>query len=154
MYCRKWRLKLNYDKCKVIVFSNRKVNKNKINVSIEGHVLPFEDEYKYIGIIFSFNGRFIKALNRLKNQAEKAMYATIRNMRRLHLPIDLQLTNYVVWQWGVGVPKKWYFGKNTFYLKKNYTMFEQKYSECNSIWREWTPSYFIRGEAKNGNILG
>ena len=52
IYCRKWRLKLNYDKSKVIVFSNRKVNKNKINLSIEGHVLPLEDEYKYLGIIF------------------------------------------------------------------------------------------------------
>ena len=47
-YCRKWRLKLNYDKWKVIIFSNRKVNKNKINLSIEGHVITLVDEYKYL----------------------------------------------------------------------------------------------------------
>ena len=73
IYCRKRRLKLNYDKCKVIIFSYRKINTSKINISIEGQVLTLKDEYKYLGIIFSLNVRFTKAVNRLKNQAEKTL---------------------------------------------------------------------------------
>ena len=83
---------MDYDKCKVIVFSNRKVITNIIDLYNEGYVLTLVDEYKYLGIIFSFNVRFIKASNRFKNQAEKAMYATVRNMIRLHRPVDLQLS--------------------------------------------------------------
>ena len=62
----------------LVVFSNRKVNKDKFNLTIEGHVLTLEDEYKYLGIFFSFNGRFRKAISRLKNKLKK------------HLPVDLQ----------------------------------------------------------------
>ena len=60
---------LNLDKSAHV--SNRKANKNKINLSIEGHGLTLEDEYKYLGLIFSFNGRFIKTLNRLKIKLKK-----------------------------------------------------------------------------------
>ncbi len=89
-YCKTWRLEVNISKTKVLVFCKRKFNKTRMVFTFGDVNLEMIDEYVYLGILFSHNGRFHKAINRMCGQAEKAMYALIRKIRRLNLPVDLQ----------------------------------------------------------------
>ncbi len=50
--------------------------------------------YKYLGILFSYNGRFREEQLELKDQSTRAMYPLIGNTRKYDLPIDIQLQMY------------------------------------------------------------
>ena len=54
-------------------------------------VLDIEENFVYLGIMFSYNGRFLKNNQRLVEQARKAVFSILKKSRKLHLPIDLQL---------------------------------------------------------------
>lgn len=47
--------------------------------------------YKYLGIYFTTNGHFNRAILKLKDQASRAMYALVRRGRQLKLPPDIML---------------------------------------------------------------
>ena len=60
-YCEKWKLTVNITKNKVMVFRKRKdTGKN---------------EFKYLGILFNYNGTFVKHKKHVYDQVQKAMYA-------------------------------------------------------------------------------
>ncbi|XP_067657832.1 uncharacterized protein [Haliotis asinina] len=48
-------------------------------------------EYIYLGILFNNNGCFCKGIKRLHAQASRAMYAVLRKIRMLDMPLDCQL---------------------------------------------------------------
>ncbi len=48
-------------------------------------------EYKYLGILFNYNGRFRIGQLELKKRATRAMYSLIGKCRKHDLPVDLQL---------------------------------------------------------------
>ena len=56
-----------------------------------GKHLEVDDEFVYLGINFDYKGQFFKARNRLLEQAKKASFSVIRKIRKLGLPIDVQL---------------------------------------------------------------
>ena len=49
------------------------------------------DQYKYLGVIFNYNGGFVKSIKDLANRATKCMYSLIRHSRKLDLPLSTQL---------------------------------------------------------------
>jgi len=49
------------------------------------------EDISYLGITFNYNGSFIKAKNKLVQQAQKASYSVYRKVRNLCIPVDLQL---------------------------------------------------------------
>ena len=53
--------------------------------------LQIEDSYSYLGVIFNYNGSFVKARAKLMDQARKALYCLYRKLRNISIPIDLQL---------------------------------------------------------------
>ena len=53
--------------------------------------LDIVNEYLYLGVLFSGNGRFCKAIKRIVNQASKAMFNVFRIIRKLEMPIDCTL---------------------------------------------------------------
>ena len=57
-YCNKWKLQIDAEKNKVLIFSNRKVNRENINFTIAGKSIEIIDEFKYLGITISHNGSF------------------------------------------------------------------------------------------------
>ena len=88
-YCNQWKLKVNIDKTKIVIFGARKLNKyrftlNKTNIEIV-------DAYKYLGIYFSSTGSFIKAKKHLAEQANKALHFLYTVINNMQLPIDLTL---------------------------------------------------------------
>ena len=70
-YCKKWKLKVNSEKTKVIVFSKRKM-KVKPVIELDGLILEVVDEFKYLGVQFKFNTNFKSNRHVLKGKALRA----------------------------------------------------------------------------------
>ena len=88
-YSRLWKLTINITKTKVMVFSKNGRSKN-LRFSYDGQIGEIVDEFKYLGVIFKSNGRFISAIKLLHEQARKAMYGIISKARTTDMPIDIQ----------------------------------------------------------------
>ena len=88
-YCKEWKLTVNITKSKVVIFA--KGRQARYSFVLDDQTLDIENEYKYLGVLFSRSGSFFAAKKLLAGQAEKAMYGLIRKSRSLMLPIDLQI---------------------------------------------------------------
>ena len=89
-YCDFWKLKVNTNKTKVVIFSKRKVKSNP-NFRIHDQTIEIVDSYSYLGILFNYNGSFGNARKKLVEQSQKSLYALYRKIRNINIPIDLQL---------------------------------------------------------------
>ena len=89
-YCELWKLKVNTNKTKVMIFSKRK-SRNNPTFKINGEEIEIVDSYPYLGILFNFNGSFCKARKKLNDQSKKSLYALYRKITNISIPIDLQL---------------------------------------------------------------
>ena len=90
LYCKYWDLEVNPSKTKITIFSNRKFQRNYV-FTYNNQVLDIDENFVYLGIMFSYNGCFLKNNQRLVEQARKAVLSILKKSRKLHLPIDLQL---------------------------------------------------------------
>ena len=86
---KKWKLEVNIEKTKVMVFHSRKC-KNDV-FSYNGEILENVDEFKYLGVIFTRNGKFAKCKKRLYDQASKAMFKLLQTAREQDLPLNVTL---------------------------------------------------------------
>ena len=89
-YCQKWKLTINIDKTKIMVFSKTQWKGNFI-LQYEGKDLENVQELKYLGVIFNYNGSFVKNRKHVYEQAQRAMFSLLRRSRQLDLPLDIQL---------------------------------------------------------------
>ena len=89
-YCQKWKLTINIDKTKIMIFSKTQWNGN-FKFQYEGRDLEIVQEFKYLGVIFNYNGSFVKNRKHVYEQAQRAMFSLLRRSRQLDLPLDIQL---------------------------------------------------------------
>ena len=87
-YCLQWKLKVNVEKTKIMVFSKGPMLKRKFYY--DNLVIENVKEFKYLGVVFSRSGSFCKTKKHLYEQAQKAMYGIIRKIRQFKLPVDCQ----------------------------------------------------------------
>ena len=73
-----------------MTFSRGKIRKRN-TFYFEEMELVNADSYKYLGIIFNYNGKFSVAKQDLLLRGKRAMFALITKARKLHLPIDVEL---------------------------------------------------------------
>ena len=71
-YCQTWKLKININKPKAVVFGAR--NTNAYQFKLGDAIVEITDKYKYIGIYFSQSRSFLNARKHIVEQAKKAMY--------------------------------------------------------------------------------
>ena len=90
-YCDKWKLNLNSGKTKVCVFSGSKVKPGSITFKYKGDKLEVVEDFRYLGIVFNYNGNFKKNADALLTQGRRAMYSVISKCRKYNLPVDIQL---------------------------------------------------------------
>lgn len=88
-YCNEWRLTINKEKSKVMIFGARKTD--DFNFYIGETKLEIVNSYKYLGTHFSPSGSFLTARKHIATQANKAMHLLNLRINNLNLPIDLQL---------------------------------------------------------------
>ncbi len=73
-YCIKWKLKINYNKSKVVVFRpSGRLTGDSFNIS--GTILECVNKYKYLGLLLTSNGSFISGVQELVNKGQKAWYS-------------------------------------------------------------------------------
>ena len=89
-YCKNWELSINVTKTQVMTISRGKIRKRH-TFYFEEIELVNTDSYKYLGIIFNYNGKFRVTKEDFLLGGKRAMFALITKARKLHLPIDVQL---------------------------------------------------------------
>ena len=88
-YCKTWKLTVNVEKTNIVVFSSGR--QKDYRFKLNGLDIEVKNEYKYLGIIFTRGGGFIRAKTHIAEQANKALFALHKKIRHLSLPLDLQL---------------------------------------------------------------
>ena len=140
-YCQTWKLKININKTKVVVFGAR--NTNAYQFKLGDAIVEITDKYKYLGIYFSQSRSFLNARKHIVEQAKKAMYLLFFRINNLNLPIDLQLklfdhTVLPILMYGCEI---WSF-ENTDMLERVHTEFMRKITKT----RKSTPLYALYAE--------
>jgi hypothetical protein len=79
LYCKQWKLKVNTNKTKIMVFSKRKFELI-VFLLFDNTKLELCEDISYLGITFNYNGSFIKAKNKLVQHAQKALYSVYRKV--------------------------------------------------------------------------
>ena len=88
-YSKAWKLDINFDKTKIMIFGTR--NDEKYNFKLGENKISICKEFKYLGVIFSKNRSFYKTRKHNVDQAIKAMHLLYKRIHNLNLPLDLQL---------------------------------------------------------------
>ena len=74
-YCMKEKLTVNLDKTNAMVLSNKKIDTTEHCFYYNHSIIHPTHEYKYLGIIFTSNGKLKYAAEQLADRARKAYYA-------------------------------------------------------------------------------
>ena len=90
-YCREWKLEVNSSKTKVVVFGRGRTHVEGYDFRFNGETVETVIEYKYLGVLFNYNGKFRKSQLECVQSASRAMYCLIGKSRKFDLPIDLQI---------------------------------------------------------------
>ena len=89
-YCELWKISVNIDKTKIIIFSRGKIRKH-ITFKFNRDVVEVVDDYVYLGVTFNYNNSFTKAVTRQLTLGRKAMFAMLSKIHNLNLPVEIQL---------------------------------------------------------------
>ena len=73
-YCRKWKLTVNNDKTKVMVFRKRGILPRNLSFTFQGNMIGIVNKFVYLGISFSTGGSFTETHKTLSGQALKAIF--------------------------------------------------------------------------------
>ncbi len=82
---------MNCSKTKIVVFSKGKFVTDNHSFKLSTENIEIVESYKYLGALFSCNGRFRKGEFELHQQAERTMYSLVGLCRTFDLPVDMQL---------------------------------------------------------------
>ena len=72
-YCNRWKLTVNKDKTKVMVFRKGGILRRDLKLNYEGQELEIVRSFSYLGITFTAGGSFSNAQVTLSGQAQKAI---------------------------------------------------------------------------------
>ena len=75
VYCKRWKLKVNASKTKIIVFRNGGRLKHYEKWYLDGKQIETVSYLNYLGLLFSCSGLWTKAQKNLADQGKKAMYS-------------------------------------------------------------------------------
>ena len=95
-YCQEWKMKVNLDKTKIMVFENRKSLSRTFLLG--DMVVPKTDRYKYLGVHFSYTGNFNIAQQELYKKALKALFSvnSKTNLYQIKPNLAIKLFNTLV----------------------------------------------------------
>ena len=140
-YCIMWKLNINFDKTKIVIFNSKSINKPIFKIGASD--IQVVDSYKYLGVILSKSGSFLNARKHIAEQARKAMHLLFMRANNLDLPLDLQLklfdnTVLPILTYGSEI---WGY-ENTNIIERIHTEFLRRISGC----RKSTPKYILYAE--------
>jgi hypothetical protein len=141
-YCNLWKLKVNADKTKEMVFGNGRLPQN-LSFSYDNLNLEIVKNFNYLGIIFTRTGNFSLTKKHLADKALKAMYEVLKMGRRYKLSIKCLLDLFdkmikPILLYGCEV---WGFSNNDILEK-----IHLKFCKILLNLKPSTPSYMVYGE--------
>ena len=76
LYSKRWKLKVNTEKTKVMVFRKGKGGTlpRNLEFTFENTLLKFESKFTYLGVVFTTGGSFTETQNMLAGQPRKALF--------------------------------------------------------------------------------
>ena len=90
LYCITWKMKVNVDKTKIMIFSWGRMPVN-LQFKYNGKDIEIVKDFNYLGIYFSRSGSFKTCKKHQTEKAIKAMYEVIKKGRKHNLSISCQL---------------------------------------------------------------
>ena len=90
-YCALYKLTVNTNKTKIIIFSRGMVRRFPTFVYGESEIEVVKD-YVYLGVTMNYNNTFLKAMRKQLDQGRKAQFSMLIKARKLMLPVDIQCT--------------------------------------------------------------
>ena len=90
-YCKQWKLKINISKTKIIIFGDYIRLHTNFSFHLAGDVIEIVKDFKYLGVLFTRNGRFVQHIKNVSTLASKAMHLLRKRIVNLHLPVDCQI---------------------------------------------------------------
>ena len=109
-YCRLWKLRVNVDKTKVLVFGSRRLPQN-LKFDCNGLNIEIVYEFNYLGIVFTKTGNFNVTKKCMINKATRSFYELGR-MYKLKIKCQLDLFDKMVKQILLYGCEVWGFGDN------------------------------------------
>ena len=88
-YCKKWKLKINISKTKIIIFGS--IGNQHFTFKFDDEEIETVKEFKYLGVLFTKNGRFVQHIKNVSKLANKSMHLLRKRIVNLHLPVDCQM---------------------------------------------------------------
>ena len=142
-YCRLWKLKVNVEKTKIIIFGKGRQPEN-LHFWLGGNEIEIVKEFNYLGVVFSRTGNFNKAIKMQAEKAKKAMYEVLKRGRTHNLSIicQLELFDKIVKPILLYGSEIWGFSKNIDCLEKVHLRFCKLLLKLKTS----TPNYMVYGE--------
>ncbi|XP_062577027.1 uncharacterized protein LOC134238927 [Saccostrea cucullata] len=81
-YTEEWSLSVNVTKTKIVVFRNGGKLRNNESWFYNNAELEIVNEFKYLDMLFNFNGKFLKTQKHAAEQGRKAMFAISSKLKR------------------------------------------------------------------------
>jgi len=89
-YCREWKLEVNVEKTKVVIFTNKKKRLPQTWTMGEKSI-ESSDSYKYLGIDFTYSGSFKDARDNLNDKAMRTIFKMLNLSKGGDIPVKLGL---------------------------------------------------------------
>ena len=84
LFCEKWHLTVNKNKTKIIIFSKRKF-KHRNTFYHANKKVEIVQNFKYLGIVFSFNGKNVECMKDITTRALRAMFSILKKIKSFKL---------------------------------------------------------------------
>ena len=139
-YCKKWKLKTNILKSKVLVFGR---DRKPVNLKINGQIIERVKSFKYLGIIFTKSAKYAQAIKENLLKAQRASFSVMNRARELNLSLSctIHIINTVIKPILLYGCEIFCYG-NTTSLEKFYVSLLKRALSL----RKSTPSYMVYGE--------
>ena len=89
-YCDKWKLEVNANKTKIIIFSQGRPLTSNHNFMLGDSIIEVVRDFRYLGVTFSYNGFFTRNEDEIVINSNRAIFGLIKKARKGNLPIDIQ----------------------------------------------------------------
>ncbi len=126
-YCTQWNLKINVDKTKIVVFRPKNTS-SKEAFTIANQQINTVDHYTYLGVTFSYNGCFNRAIKDLTTKATRASFkisATLKSRKVLNCALYIKLFDTMVKPVSLYGAQVWSERLLSFYQKDDFGNFDR-----------------------------
>ena len=97
-YCDKWEMQVNLSKTKMVTFAKPDLTRKDTQITFGNQIIDSVSEYKYLGIVFSADGKFQSACADRKEKGMKAAFKLMRIFKETSVGIKtgLHLFDHIV----------------------------------------------------------